>query len=59
MSPITKKKRIYTYKDMLDKSREGIRAEVSKGLGDVAFYYQTVLGFPLELIGRKMSDKCT
>ena len=38
----------YTYKDMPDKSKGGIRKEVSKGLTTIAFYLATTRGIPLE-----------
>ncbi len=48
----------YKFENMSNKSKEGVLDEVSKGLADIAFYYQTTLGFPLEVFEEMLEEKC-
>lgn len=49
---------MYTYKDFKDKSLKGVGAELSKGLADIAFYFETTLGIPLEIFESMLEEKC-
>jgi hypothetical protein len=40
----------YTYRDMEDKTREGIHAEVQRGLAVMAFYFITTKGIPKDIV---------
>lgn len=48
----------YAYNDMLDKSKDGVMDELGKGLADIAFHYETVLGVPLEIFESLLEEKC-
>lgn len=48
----------YTYNEMPDKSKQGIKNEVSKGLAIIAFYFQTVLGIPLDTFEDMLEKRC-
>ena len=45
----------YTYKDFKDKSIDGVRKEVSKGLAIAVFYLVNTLGMPKKLFEEKIS----
>lgn len=51
------KKLMYTYKDIVDKSKDGIKKEVSMGLGKIAFYFLNVLGIPPEVFEDWVKEK--
>lgn len=38
----------YTYQDMPDKSKEGIRKETSRGLGTIAAFFLRTYGLPFD-----------
>ena len=46
----------YTYQDFKDKSKEGIKKEVSKGLGRAAAYFLTTHGLPFEEFEEKIME---
>lgn len=46
----------YTYKDMPDKTKEGILQEVDEGLLTAAVYEYTTNGIPLEMFNDRMKD---
>lgn len=48
----------YTYANMPNKTKEGIRTEVSRGLADIAFYALSQLGIPLELFEEMLEMNC-
>jgi len=48
----------YKYENMPDKSKDGIRNEVSKGLGKIAFYFSQTYGMPIEIFKEIYEDKC-
>ncbi len=48
----------YTYKDMPDKTKEGIKKETSLGLAVAAFYFETTLGIPQETFKSFLEEKC-
>ncbi len=39
----------YAYKDIPDKSKEGMDSELSNGMAAIAFYFQSVLGIPYDV----------
>lgn len=47
---------MYSYKDIPDKTVDGIRREVSKGLAVIAVYFQTTFGFPFEVFKDKIDS---
>jgi hypothetical protein len=44
----------YTYDDIPDKTVAGIKAEVESGLVEIAHYFATTLGFPLDLFNEEL-----
>ncbi len=48
----------YTYKDMPDKSKEGILEEARNGLATAAFWFQTTQGIPVEIFKEWLHEKC-
>ena len=50
----------YSYKDMPDKSNQGIRSEVEYGLGVMAAYFFITIGYPFDDFSdmvNKLSDE--
>jgi len=43
---------------MPDKTKEGIREEVEKGLGKIASYFFQTYGMPLEVFKEEYESKC-
>lgn len=48
----------YTYKDMPDKTLNGIKQEASKGLAIMAAYFVTTKGLPLDMIQEELRERC-
>lgn len=47
----------YTYKDIKDKSIEGIKKETTEGLAKIGFYFFTTYGIPLNVFRDILSER--
>lgn len=48
----------YTYNEIPDKSKEGIRQEVIRGLATIAFWFATTKGVDKETFLHWLEEKC-
>ena len=47
----------YTYNDIKDKSREGLRNELQEGLNKICVYFKMTLGIPVEIFNDWLQTK--
>lgn len=47
---------MYTFQDVKDKTKEGIRRETEEGLGIMAFFYYSNKGVPLEYFEDRLEE---